>query len=136
MITGERAAVQNPLIRYSVEAGWSHLPPDEAQRLRRGEDGLALNEIASDQLQRLNPGVVDLNRSLDILRRLSIVRPNIEGNLEAWEHFKGLRTVFLPEEKRERNIRLLNPDHPDTGSRVSLSSRATQSIPSLDALRP
>jgi hypothetical protein len=30
-----------------------------------------------------------------------------------WEHLKGLRAVFLPEEKRERNIRLLDPDHPD-----------------------
>ncbi|MFP3868200.1 MAG: type I restriction endonuclease [Desulfobacteraceae bacterium] len=36
------------------------------------------------------------------------VRPNIEGNLDAWEYLKGLKTVFVEVEKRERNIRLLD----------------------------
>jgi type I restriction enzyme, R subunit len=35
------------------------------------------------------------------------VLPRIEGNLEAWEYLRGLKTVFVPEEKRERNVRLL-----------------------------
>jgi type I restriction enzyme, R subunit len=36
------------------------------------------------------------------------VLPRIEGNLEAWEYLRGLKTVFVPEEKRERNVRLLS----------------------------
>ncbi|RMH09329.1 MAG: HsdR family type I site-specific deoxyribonuclease, partial [Armatimonadetes bacterium] len=36
------------------------------------------------------------------------VRPTIEGNLEAWEYLKGLKTVFVEAEKREYNVRLLD----------------------------
>jgi len=32
----ERSTVQNPLLRYAQEAGWTRLPPDHALRLRRG----------------------------------------------------------------------------------------------------
>ncbi|WP_460034865.1 hypothetical protein [Methylothermus subterraneus] len=28
-ISSERHTVQNPLIRYAVEAGWEYLPPEE-----------------------------------------------------------------------------------------------------------
>ena len=31
-IGGERSAVQNPFIRYAVEAGWTYLSPDDALR--------------------------------------------------------------------------------------------------------
>jgi type I restriction enzyme R subunit len=112
-IGGERAAVQNPFICYADEVGWTYLPAEEALRLRRGEEGLTLYEIAVAQLQALNPGVVDLNRAEEVLRRLTIVPPNIEGNLQVWEHLKGLRTVDVHEEKRARNIRLLDPDRPE-----------------------
>ncbi len=111
MILGsERGAVQNPLIRYAVEAGWEYLPRDEALRLRRGEEGVVLHEVLVKQLQRLNPGVVDsVAKAEEVIRRLVRVRPNIEGNLEAWEYLKGLKTVFVEAERRERNVRLLDP---------------------------
>lgn len=108
-IGAERGAVQNPFLRYAQEAGWTYLPPDEAKRLRRGETGLVLHDVLVRQLQHLNPGVVDLQRAEEVAQRLARVRPNIEGNLEAWEYLKGLKTVFVPEEKRERNVRLLDP---------------------------
>ena len=54
-ITSERAAVQNPLLRYAVDAGWEYIAPGEALRLRRGEDSpllrrallLTINGIAA-----------------------------------------------------------------------------------------
>ena len=88
----ERPTVQSPLIRYAQEAAWTYLPPEEALRLRRGETGLVLHEILVRQLQ-----------------RLSRVQPSIEGNLQAWEFLKGLKTVFVEAERRERNVRLLAP---------------------------
>jgi len=112
-IGGERAAVQNPFLCYAVEAGWTYLPPEEALRLRRGQDGLTLHEIAVAQLQALNPGVLDHNRAEEVLARLARVPPTIEGNLQVWEHLKGVRTVFVPEENRERNILLLDPEKPE-----------------------
>ncbi len=112
MILGsERGTVQNPLIRYAVEAGWEYLPPDEALRLRRGAESPVLHEVVIQQLQRLNPGVVDLARAEAVIRRIVRVRPNIEGNLEAWEYLRGLKTVFVEEDRRERNVRLLDPEN-------------------------
>lgn len=106
---GEKATVQNPLLRYAEEAGWKYLPPEEALRLRRGESGIFLHEVLVSQLQRLNPGTVDVHAAEEIVRRLSIVQPNVEGNLQAWEYLKGLKTVFVPILKAERNVRLLDP---------------------------
>jgi type I restriction enzyme R subunit len=108
----ERNVVQNPLIRYAVEAGWRFLPRDEALRLRRGEGGTVLHDVLVEQLQRLNPGTVDLLRAEEIIGRLTRVPPTIEGNLQAWEYLKGLKTVFVETERRERNVRVLDPDHP------------------------
>ena len=109
----ERPTVQKPLVRYAEEAGWTYLPPEEALRLRRGESGILLHEVFVGQLQKLNPDVVDLHRAEEVARRLTIVPPNVEGNLQAWEFLGGLKTVFVETEKRERNVKLLDPDHPE-----------------------
>ncbi len=105
----ERSTVQMPLIRYAEDAGWTYLPPDEAVRLRRGEQGVLLHDVLVERLQRLNPGVVDSLRAKQVADRLGRVPPTIEGNLQAWEYLKGLKTVFVDVEKRERNVRVLDP---------------------------
>ncbi|MDW8383003.1 MAG: HsdR family type I site-specific deoxyribonuclease [Verrucomicrobiota bacterium] len=111
----ERRTVQNPLLRYATEAGWTYVPPDEALRLRSGEDKPFLHAVLVEQLQRLNPGVVtSAAKAEEIVRRLLSVRADIEGNREAWEYLKGLKTVFVEAERRERNLRLLDPDLPES----------------------
>jgi len=114
---GERHTVQEPLIRYAQEAGWTYLPPQEALRLRGGEDSPILKMVLVKQLQRLNPGVVDsVAKAEEVIARLVRVRPNIEGNFEAWEYLKGLKTVFVEAERREKNLCLLDPDHPEVNA--------------------
>ncbi|OJW27630.1 MAG: deoxyribonuclease HsdR [Planctomycetales bacterium 71-10] len=109
----ERTAVQNPFVRYAVDAGWTYLSPEQALNFRRGLTSPVLDSVLVEQLQRLNPGVVDHLRAEEVARRLARVRPSIEGNLDAWEYLKGLKTVFVEAEKRERNIRLLDPENLD-----------------------
>lgn len=106
-IAGERAGVQNPLVRYAQEVGWEYLTPDEAFTQRGGEGELLLHETFLSQAQQLNLNIVDRNRAEDLARRITHVLPRIEGNLDAWEYLNGLKTVFVPEERRERNVRLL-----------------------------
>jgi type I restriction enzyme R subunit len=107
-------AVQNPFVKYAVEAGWTYLLPQEALDLRAGGiTSPVLDAVLVDRLQALNGGVVDLRRAEETVRRLVRVRPDIEGNLDAWEYLKGLKTVFVDEENRERNVRLLDPDNLD-----------------------
>ncbi|WP_169238854.1 type I restriction endonuclease subunit R [Candidatus Roseilinea sp. NK_OTU-006] len=113
-LASERHTVQNPLIRYAVEAGWEYLPPDEALRMRGGEEKPFLHPVLVEQIQRLNPGVVtEAAQSEEVIRRLLTVRADIEGNREAWEYLKGLKTVFVQAERRERNLALLDPERPE-----------------------
>ncbi len=106
----ELSVVQRPLIDYATQVGWKYVKPSEALRLRRGETGILLHDLFCDQLVKLNPGIVDQDRAERVVRELTTVRPNIEGNLDAWEFLRGLKTVFVEEEKRERNLRLLDPE--------------------------
>jgi type I restriction enzyme, R subunit len=110
-LSSERAAVQNPFVRYAQNAGWSYLPRDEALRLRHGDTGLLLDEVLVDQLMRLNPGVVNETRARDVASAISRVPPTIDGNLQAWEYLRGLKTVFVEDEKRERNVQVIDPDN-------------------------
>lgn len=104
----ERAAVQNPFLCYAEEAGWTYLSSEAALNLRRGITSPVLDAVLIQQLQRLNPAVIDAQRAEDMARRITRVRPNIEGNLDAWEYLKGLKTVFVEEQRRERNLKLLD----------------------------
>ena len=116
-LASERHTVQNPLIRYAEEAGWTYLPPDEALRLRHGPEQPFLQDVLIAQLQRLNPGVVtSAEQAAEVIARLVRLRPDIEGNREAWEYLKGLKTVFVAAERRERNLRLLDPEHPEANT--------------------
>jgi type I restriction enzyme R subunit len=114
---GEMAAVQNPFVRYARQAGWTYLSPDDARQFRRGDDtSPVLDEVLIDQLQRLNPGVVDRQKAEELVGRLVRVRTTIDGNLDAWEFLKGLRTVFVEAEGRERNVRFIDPDRIDANT--------------------
>ena len=108
----ERSSVQKPLLRYAGQIGWNYVSPPEALRLRGGEGSLYFSAVLSSQLQKLNPSVVDPARAGEILRKLSLLRPSIEGNKDALSWLRGEQSVFVPEEKRERNVRLIDFDHP------------------------
>ena len=109
----ERSSVQKPLLRYAGQIGWNYVSPPEALRLRGDESSLYFASILASQLQKLNPGVVDAARAGEILRKLSLLRPSIEGNKDALSWLRGEQSVFVPEEKRERNVRLIDFDHPE-----------------------
>jgi len=108
-IGGERGAVQNPFLRYAKEVGWTYLTPDEALAKRRGLISPVLDSVLIDQLQALNPGIVGPEQAEQLRDQIVRVRPTIEGNFDAWEFLKGLKTVFVEAEKRERNVRLFHP---------------------------
>ncbi len=108
----ERNIVQGPLVRYATEAGWTYLSPDDALRLRRGETSPILWETFIEKAQSLNPDTVDYLKAEEIASHLIRVPPTIEGNLQAWEYLKGLKTVFVEAERRERNLHLLDFDNP------------------------
>jgi type I restriction enzyme R subunit len=44
---------------------------------------------------------------------LNLLKPTIVGNHEAHAWLRGEQSVFVPDEKRERNIRVIDFDHPE-----------------------
>lgn len=110
-IGGERRSVQFPLIKYAIEAGWNYVSPEDAERLRCGERGIVFKELFINQMQKLNQPFMDHLLAEELIKKLEHIPADIEGNLVAWEYVKGLRTVFVPNEKRERNTRFLDAEH-------------------------
>src|SRR6266702_2546958 len=109
----ERSAVQQQMLKYASEIGWQYLKPEEALQLRGGEKGLYFTEALEAQLIQLNPGVVDGSRADEIIRQLNLLRATIEGNRDALLWLRGEKSVFVPSEKRERNIKLIDFDNPE-----------------------
>lgn len=107
-LRSERHVVQKPLVRYATEVGWTYLSPDDALRLRHGETTPIFWDTFIEKAQNLNPGIVDHLKAEEIASRLIRVPPTIEGNLQVWEYLKGLKTVFVEVERRERNLHLLD----------------------------
>ena len=101
----ERASVQNTLIKYAcdVGVGWEYVAPDAAERLRGGRTGLIFKEVFANQIKKLNP-FADSFMIDEKAKALERLPARIEGNLQAWEYLRGLKTVFLPKESRERNL--------------------------------
>ncbi|MDQ2807994.1 MAG: HsdR family type I site-specific deoxyribonuclease [Chloroflexota bacterium] len=104
----ERSAVQNPMLRYAEAVGWEYVPPAQALTWRAGDRGLLFTGILSTQLQALNPGVVDAAATAEILRRLGLLRPTMEGNRDLLGWLRGEQSLFVPAENRERQVRLVD----------------------------
>ncbi len=113
MVTGsERNAVQNPFVRYASERGWTYVTREVALELRGDDSGIVFSDILVDQLQTLNPGVVNRERAVELSHRIVRAVPNIKGNEDVWEYLRGLKKVFVEEESRERDVRFLDADDP------------------------
>ena len=110
----ERSSVQNPIIEYSTHIGWNYLSPDDALRMRGGETGLILRDVFSSQVIKLNSDFANLETANIIIKRLeNSITATIEGNEKAWQHLTGKGTVFIPEERRDRNVKLIDFENPE-----------------------
>jgi type I restriction enzyme, R subunit len=108
----EDPTVQSPLVGHAVAAGWTFVPEDEALARRRGEDGVFFHQELEDALLRLNPGVVTPENVSSVIATMEAAPPTMEGNRQLLEWLRGQRTVFVPAEKRSRNVRVIDFDRP------------------------
>ena len=109
----ERSAVQDPLLKYANEIGWTRLSRSEAMQMRGGDTGRYFSDVLQAQLLKLNKGIVDASNCADILRRLNLLRPTLEGNRDALSWMHGEQSIFVPNENRERNVTLIDFETPD-----------------------
>jgi len=104
----ERKIVQEPLIKYARQIGWTYLNRDEAVDLRQGEAGLFFYNILKEQLMNLNKGIINNEKANEIIKRLGNVKSSIEGNQEILQYLKGEKSVYYERDKRELNIRFID----------------------------
>ncbi len=109
----EERAVQRPILKYVDEIGWPIVAKDEALSLREGEAGLFFYPILKKQLIKLNQKVITPENVNDVVNRLQNIRNSIEGNKEALEWLRGKKSVYVPAEMRERNVRLIDFENLD-----------------------
>ena len=109
----ERAAVQDPMLEYADEIGWVSIPASEARQKRGGNTGFYFIDLLKAQLMRLNGGILDQSRCDEIVRQLTLLRPTLEGNQDALSWLHGERSIFVPDENRERNVTLIDFENPD-----------------------
>ncbi len=107
---GERSAVQNTLINYATQVGWEYVKPERALELRGGRTGLLFKEVFINQMLKLNKKFITKQMIEDLIKKLERLPVRINGNLQAWEYLKGLKTMFVPAEKRERNVKFIDED--------------------------
>ena len=109
----ERSAVQNPMLKYAAEIGWEAIPASDALPMRRGDKGLYFADVLEAQLMRLNWGILDETGCKEIVRRLNLLNPTLEGNQSALSWLRGEQSIFVPDERRERNVTLIDYEAPD-----------------------
>lgn len=107
-LLNEHSAVQKPILKCASEIGWQIIEPEEALKVRNGETGLFFYSILEQKLLELNRHVVTAENVSEVTRRLHNLRNTIEGNKEALEWLRGKKSVYVPTEKRERNVRLID----------------------------
>jgi hypothetical protein len=77
------------MLRYADQVGWRRVSRRQALQWRGGESGLFFSDILCQQLNALNPGVVDDTAANEILRQLNLLSATIEGNQAALAWPKG-----------------------------------------------
>ncbi len=103
----ESATVQNPLIKYAVEIGWTFVSSSEALSLRGGETGAFFARVIREKLLELN-GWLSKEKAEEIIHRIEAVKNNIEGNAEILSWLRGEQAIFDENENRRRNIALMD----------------------------
>jgi len=107
----ERRTVQNPLIKYAVEAGWKYVSQEEAVALRKGETGVLFYGVLQDKLHELNKDL-PADSIQDIINRIEQAKPSIEGNYSILQFLKGKQATYLESEKRNVDVMVIDFENP------------------------
>lgn len=112
-LASEMSTVQFTLVEHAKSIGWEIVSDTSALTKRQGESGLFFYEDLSSKLLELNPGVVTSDNVTSIIQKLESIPNTIEGNREILEWLRGGRSVYHEEEKRQRNVSLIDFKKPE-----------------------
>jgi type I restriction enzyme R subunit len=106
----EQGSVQWPLIKHATDKkiGWTFINQEMALSLRRGEGGRFFYDELAHKLIELNPGLVTSDNVGQIIQSLESVPDAMEGNKEILEWLRGQKSIYDENEKRQRNVVLID----------------------------
>ena len=104
----ELNTVQLPLVRHAEAVGWECVSKDASIAKRRGVEGLFHYPELEAALIRCNPGVITSENVQSIIQELEAIPPTMQGNRDMLDWLRGGRTIAVPEEKRRRNVSLID----------------------------
>ena len=118
---GEHKTVQSRILKYAQDIGWTFVPRGEAET-RRGFDpdvppkdrpksaSLFFDVLLDTKIRQFNPRYTDAEGA--ILGKFRHLHTDIYGNREFVEHLRNRGKYFDHEEKRERDLILIDYDNP------------------------
>jgi type I restriction enzyme, R subunit len=105
----EKRDVQDQLINYLTGIGWTFIGQYDLPALRhQDETEPFLIDTLRSQLAALNGWPAGDSRIDQIVRRLRLLPPTLEGNEEYLHALRGHWTVYDPATQRERNVTLID----------------------------
>lgn len=104
----ELNTVQLPLVRHAEAVGWECVSKDASVAKRRGVEGLFHYAELEATLLRLNPGVITTENVQAVVQELESIPNTMQGNREILEWLRGAHTIAVPEDKRRRNVCLID----------------------------
>lgn len=119
-VPGEHKTVQARIIQYAQEIGWTYLSPAQAEALRGFDPSgatpeerarkasLFFGELLYSKVREFNPKYAEPQSVL--LAELSNMRLDITGNRDFLSVLQNKAKVFVPEESRELDLRVIDYD--------------------------
>lgn len=107
----EQATVQNPLVKYAAELGWTYVSRDEAEQLRNGETGLFFYSLLKDRLLKFNP-FMDAADADEIIKRMENARPTIDGNYSILKFLRSEESIYHEKERRQLAVKVIDFENP------------------------
>ncbi len=118
---GEQKTVQARILEYAEAIGWTFVPRDEAERRREFDPAvppadraknrsLFFDDLLDAKVREFNPRYAEAEGAL--LGQFRHLHTDIYGNREFVEHLRNRGKFFDHEEKRERDLILIDYDDP------------------------
>ncbi|ASQ90259.1 restriction endonuclease subunit R [Prosthecochloris sp. GSB1] len=109
--SSEHKTVQARIMTYAQNVGWTVVCREEAEKRRGGGLSLFYDDLLDAKVREFNPRYADAEGAL--LGQFRHLHADIYGNREFVEHLRNRGKFFDHEEKRERDLILIDYDHPE-----------------------
>ena len=112
-LSTESKTVEEPLIKYAIQAGWEYVIPKAALNLRKGETGKWFYSVLRESLIKLNSDFLNEGNVNELIQKMDNISDTMEGNKESLNWARGQKLFFDAKEKRDRNVTLIDFMNPE-----------------------